>query len=307
MKKSILNVVLILLLLFVAVSSTVSAQEPISLGEADWPGIWAKNAVAKHIMTNIGYDVEIKAVKNVMIYNSMADQGIDIYLGSWMPSDKPIRKEMEGKIEVVTTNLEEGLYTLGVPKYAWEAGVKSFADLDEYAEKFDHKIYAGPVGWAFTEAIQKAIDNDIYGLGDWEIVNSSQTAMIANMKRAMKKEDWIVTLAWKPHWMNYIMDIKYLEDPKDVWVSAESWVNTLTRNGFKDDNPQIYKFLEQFKVNSEMSNEWIYYIGYKEQEPKEVAKNWVENNPDVVEKWLQGVKTKDGKDAFKVLKENLKL
>jgi glycine betaine/proline transport system substrate-binding protein len=183
--------------------------------------------------------------------------------------------------------------------------VKSFADLDKYAEKFDHKLYVGPIGWEFTKKIKKAVENDIYGLGDWELVNSSQTAMLANMKRAVKNKEWIVTLAWKPHWMNYVMDIKYLKDPKNVWVNAESWVDTLIRPGFKGDYPEVYKFLNQFEVNNDMSNEWIYYIGYKDQDPQKVAKKWVRNNLDIVKGWLRGIKASNGKDAFTVLKSKV--
>ncbi|MBM7624084.1 ABC transporter substrate-binding protein [Sporohalobacter salinus] len=307
MKKSILKflVLIMLVTIFTYPVTASNVEEPIVFGEADWPGIWGKDAVVEHILESIGYKVEIKTVKNVIIYNRMADKEIDVYLGSWMPSDKPIRDKLKGQIKIVQTNLDEGLYTLGVPKYVWEAGVRSFADLDKYAEKFDHKIYAGPIGWEFTKQIKKAIKNDTYGLGDWKLVNSSQTAMIANMKRSVKKENWIVTLAWKPHWMNYVMDIKYLKDPKNVWVNAESRVNTITRVGFKQDHPQVHKFLTQFKVTNDMSNKWIYYIGYKDQEPEKAAQKWVENNLNIIKSWLNGVKAKNGKDAFKVLKNRI--
>ncbi|ADL12732.1 ABC transporter substrate-binding protein [Acetohalobium arabaticum] len=307
MKKLVVNLIILMMLvtIFAAPVAASNPEEPIVFGEADWPGIWGKDAVVEHILENIGYEVEIKTVKNVIIYNRMVDKEIDVFLGSWMPSDKPTRDELKGQFKIVKTNLDEGLYTLGVPKYVWEAGVRSFTDLDKYAEKFDHKIYAGPIGWKFTKAMKKAIKNDIYGLGDWKLVNSSQTAMIANMKRAVKKGDWIATLAWKPHWMNYVMDIKYLKDPKNIWVNAESWVDTITRVGFKQDRPQVHKFLTQFKTTTDMSNEWIYYIGYKDQEPERVAQRWVKNNLDVVKDWLKGVKAKNGKQAFEVLKNKV--
>jgi glycine betaine/proline transport system substrate-binding protein len=290
---------------FCTIPAAANSNDPIVLGDPDWPGIWAKNAVVANILENIGYEVEIKSLKNAIIYQGMLKGDVDIYLGSWMPSDKPTREGLDGDLEVVRKNLKEGLYTLGVPEYAWEAGVKSFADLDDYAEKFDHKLYVGPVGWEFTTQIKKAVKNDVYGLGDWELVNSSQTAMIANMKKAMAEGEWIATLAWKPHWMNYVMDIKYLEDPKDVWVNAESWVDTLTRQGFDEEQPEVYKFLTQFEVTNEMSNEWIYYIGYEDEEPEKVADKWVKNNLDVIEGWLEGVKASNGKDAFTVLKNNI--
>src|SRR3546814_6092436 len=47
----------------------------------------------------------------------------------------------EGSVEVLGANLEGAKYTLAVPKYTAEKGLKDFADIAEFADKLDGKIY----------------------------------------------------------------------------------------------------------------------------------------------------------------------
>ncbi|ADL13748.1 ABC transporter substrate-binding protein [Acetohalobium arabaticum] len=301
----------VFLLVVISAASLVSGQalaesnDMIILGEADWPGIRAKNAVAVHVLETIGYSVETQTGADPIMYQGLAQGDIDAYLGSWMPSMENTRKELKDKINVVATNMDEGIYTMAVPEYVWEAGVRSYADLDKHADKFNHKMYVGPAGWASSKTMAKAVKKDIYGLGDWQAVNSSQSAMMAQVKRSVRREEWIVFIGWQPHWMNYILDIKYLKDPKGLWVSPESWVDTITRTGFKEDHPEVNKFLKQFKVDVEANDKWIYEVGKNSRDSKEVAREWITENMDVVKGWLEGVKAQNGKKAAEVLEEKL--
>ncbi|MFW5992443.1 MAG: glycine betaine ABC transporter substrate-binding protein [Halanaerobiaceae bacterium] len=100
---------------------------------------------------------------------------------------------------------------------------------------------------------------------------------------------------------------KYLKDPERLFESPYSWVDTLTRKGFEEDYPEVYRFLQQFKVSAEDNNEWIYEIGQNERDAEDVAEEWIKNNVLSVRRWLSLVETRDGEDAFTVLKENIGL
>jgi len=105
--------------------------------------------------------------------------------------------------------------------------------------------------------------------------------------------------------MNAEHDLKYLSDPQRLWESPYSWVDTLTRKGFQEDYPGVYRFLQQFKVDVEDNDQWIYEIGYNERDEMEVAEEWVENNILKVRKWLSMVKTPEGENAYQKLVENI--
>ena len=112
-------------------------------------------------------------------------------------------------------------------------------------------------------------------------------------------------MGWKPHWMNTQYNIKYLKDPKRIWESPYSWVDTLTRPGFAKDYPQVYRFLQQFRVDVEDNSQWINEIGFKERDEMEVAEEWVRNNILKVRRGLSLVETPEGESAYQTLLEKL--
>jgi len=305
MKKTLLALIAVFLMIGLLSGNTMAQDDTITLGEGDWPGIRAKNSVVEVIIESMGYEVERMTARDPLIHQGLTQGDVDIHLGSWMPQILDMREKYKGDYDYVTQNMTEGLYTLAVPQYVWEEGVKTQADLQKYPEKFDKKIYVGPNGWASSKKMNEAKENNIYGLGDWSIVNSSQSAMMAQIEKSIDNKDWIVFAGWRPHWMNSAYNLKYLEDPKRLWESPYSWVDTLVRKGFEDDYPQVYRFLQQFRVNVEDNDKWIYEIGYNERDGEEVAREWLSNNIIEVRRWLSMVETKDGQDAYNVLKEEL--
>ena len=76
-------------------------------------------------------------------------------------------------------------FTLAVPTYVWNAGVKTFADLGQHADQFNKKIYGIGSGAPANQSIQKMISGDEFGLGDWKLVESSEQAMLAEVGRAV--------------------------------------------------------------------------------------------------------------------------
>jgi glycine betaine/proline transport system substrate-binding protein len=306
MKKTITLFTCLLLFTTLLVSPQISANEEITLAECNWPGIRAKNKVGAYILENIGYEVTSTMVSDQVAHQGIASGRLDIHLGSWMPSMTETRTQIEDKIDVPATNTDECMYTMAVPQYVWEAGVKSYTDLDKYAEKFDRTMYTGPIGWQSTKTMKKAVDNDIYSLGDWKVQTSTNGALMARIKKAVNNQEWIVFIGWQPHWMNHLFDIKYLKDPQGLWENPESWVDTLARKGLKEDQPEVYKFFKQYKLSTQTCSTWIYEIGQQDKDPSVVAKNWVQNNLNTVKPWLEGVKATNGKPAFEVLKENIK-
>ena len=305
MKKLLTISLLIMIVLTGVLTAQVGAEEPIRLAECNWPGIRAKNEVANYILNNIGYETNSSMVSDPVAHQGIASGKLDIHLGSWMPSMSETREKIKDDIDVATTNMDEGLYTMAVPEYVWEAGVKSYADLNKYADKFNRTLFTGPVGWQSTKKMRTAVNKDIYNLGDWKVQTSTQGALMARIEKAINDKEWITFIAWKPHWINYMFDLKYLDDPEQLWESPESWVDTLARKGLKEEHPEVYKFFSQYKVSAEASNEWIYKIGKNSKAPDIVAENWIKNNLDTVKGWLVGVKAKNGQPAFKVLKEKI--
>jgi len=121
----------------------VTAEDTIVLGEPDWPGIEAKNAVVRFVLENIGYEVETTFARDAMLLESLTRGDIDIYMGAWLPQVLERRREYVGEVDYVTQNMTDGYYAMAVPDYVYEKGVTSLADIEEHADKFGRKVEDG--------------------------------------------------------------------------------------------------------------------------------------------------------------------
>lgn len=282
----------------------LKVQKDLTFGIVEWPGVTQKTYVLKEILDKLGYNVEIKTFTVPILIQGLASGDIDAFAGGWMVTMKTmLEKHLEsGAIKKLNVNVDDCLYRPAVPTYVWEAGVKSLADLHKYADEFDRKYYGLEPGNDGNEVMIRAIENNTYNLGDWRVLESSTSAMLAEVRRATQEERWIVFSAWKPHWMNIEFDIKYLEDPLKIW-GENDYVATLVRGGLPGDDPNVTRFLSQFKINTDIQSRWILEFDKKKRDPEEVAKEWIADNLDMVSSWLEGVKAIDGRDAQKVIKE----
>ena len=91
--------------------------------------------------------------------------------------------------------------------YVAEAGVRSFADFDDYRDRFNGEIHGIEPGNDGNELIQAMIEEDAFGLGDWTLVESSEAGMLVEVGRKTRRDEWIVFLGWEPHQMNRLYDM----------------------------------------------------------------------------------------------------
>ena len=315
MKKS--KLVSILLVLFVGVSMVgfgvvqaarfeEATDKTVNFGYVQWPGVTVKTHVAKKIAEYLGYETKMTSGSQAIMFKGMDTGDLDVFLGNWMPTMKIHfdKYKKKGAVENVRVNLWDVVYKTAVPKYVWEAGIKSFEDLNEHADKFDKTVYGLEPGNEGNLIIKKAIKNNTYNLKDWNLKSSSTAGMLSAVKRATQKKEWIAFNGWKPHYMNVMFDLKYLKDPEGIWASGER-VLSVARTGYKKENPNFYHFLKQFKVTAPIQNHWIDSYKRKGKSPETVAEEWIADNLGIVNQWVYGCRTVDGKMARKAIKQKV--
>lgn len=287
--------------LLLGVFASAAGAQTFRMGVPPWPGVAVKSEVASEILHALGYQTEQKQLSAAIIINGLATGSVDIYLGGWEPQEtsmiEPLAKQ--GKVVKLTANISDALTGLAVPAYMADQGVKSMADLNRYADKFDHKIYGIEAGSGINDAIQAAIDKNRYDLGDWSLVQSSTSAMLTQVKRATSRKEPVVFFAWRPHWMNVAYKLHYLtvDKPSDI-AQTPSTVYTVVSKELPQQAPNVARFLKQFRVNSDIQSQWIYAYSYKKLDLKDVSHQWIKKHMDVVAQWLQEVKTAQGKPAL---------
>jgi len=290
----------------VATGSAAAADKPtIRFGVPTWTGVTVKSEVAAQILEHMGYATKQTTASPAVALNTIKSDELDVYLGGWMPTEKemidPLVENNEAK--VLTTNISDAIMGLAVPTYVWEAGVKTEADLAEHAGKFDKKIYGIEAGSGFNKNIKEAIDNDRHGLGDWQLISSSTSGMLAQTERAIQKDDWIVFLGWEPHWMNIRFDIKYLKAVGEPKI-AETTSDVLTVANIKlgERHPDVETFFSQYVVRKDEQSKWVLQHGQQDMPAEEVASQWIAGNLDRVAEFLDGVKARDGQPAIEAVK-----
>ena len=286
-------------------SAAASQKHTITFGVPAWPGVTVKTGVASKLLHILGYRTHVRQVAPSFILNGVADRHIDVYLAGWSPAEDPMINPLvkKGKIIKLTANVSDAIEGLAVPTYVWRAGVHDAADLQKYAAKFHHKIYGIDAGSGINNAIQAAIKKNKANLGHWDLVQSSTSGMLAQVKRSIAQHHWIVFAGWRPHWMNIKYSMKYLKDRDHTGTAnLKSTVYTIVPNDFAQTHPNLARFFRQFQVPAKVQSHWIYNYSYKKQKPKVVVDNWLAHHHQLVRKWLRGVKSIDGKPAIKVVK-----
>jgi len=168
---------------------------------------------------------------------------------------------------------------------------KASSDKSSVGDSVDHKIIGIDPGAGIMQATDKALKE--YKLDDWQVVSGSSAAMTAALKKAYDKKDPIIITGWNPHWMFAKYDLKYLKDPKGVYGGAEE-IHTIARKGLKDDLPEAYKILSNFKWTEDDMGKVMLDI-QEGTKPADAAEKWVKDNADKVAKWTEGTEKADGK------------
>lgn len=278
----------------------------VKLGDPGWSDIAVTNGVAQFLLDGLGYKTETQILAVPIIYAGLQKGQVDAFLGNWMPAqqDNYDKFVASGIVDKLAENLSGTEYTLAVPAYAYEAGVKTFADLDKFADQFEHKLYGIASGSPANESIRKMIAADEFGLGDWKLVESSEQAMLVQVGRAVKRDKYVVFLGWTPHPMNVQYDMRYLKGGEKYFGESGN-VNSLARKGYASQCPNAGKLLSNLSFTQEMENAIMNEVMSKKANNEEAIKNWLKANPTVIDAWLQGVTTRDGGDALAAVKARL--
>lgn len=303
-------------LLSVAMLQSAWAQEPescklVRFAEIGWADIAATTGVAMTLSEGLGYQTR-KIMASVPIAFTGVQKGqIDVFLGYWAPSMDPVIEPFtkDNGVKVLPkANLEGAKYTLAVPTYAADAGLKSFADIAKFKDQLDGKIFGIEPGNDGNLLIDKMIKGNQFGLGEFKMVESSEAGMLVQLQRAVKKKEPAVFLGWAPHPMNTQFDITYLEGGDDVFGPdfGAAKVYTVVPPDYEARCANVGKLLNNLQFTVEIESQLMEKV-LEKQNPTEVAKNWIKANPAILDQWLAGVTTYDGQDGVAAVKKHLGL
>ncbi|WP_110651231.1 ABC transporter substrate-binding protein [Salinicola peritrichatus] len=282
--------------------------DTVRFGVPPWPGVTVKSEIAAQLLQAMGYQTQQNELAVGVILNGLASDDLEVYLGGWYPIEQEMIDPLvaDHKVAKVAKNISDANSGLVVPEYVHEAGVDSVADLDRYRDRFDGEIQGIEAGTGINDAILAAIDADKAGLGNWQLRESSTSAMLAYADQKIADKEWVTFVGWEPHWMNVSYDLYYLKDADDSGTAdILSTVWTVVPADLESEDANLYRFLSQYRVDIDDQNDWVYQYSHEERPADEVASEWIRGHYDKVAQWLDGVTAKDGEPAIDAVKAEL--
>ena len=307
-----LSVAAVLSLAGAAFAGDPDSCKTVKFSDVGWTDITATTSITAEILKGLGYTPKITVLSVPVTYASMKNKDIDVFLGNWQPSMENDRKPyIEDKSVVeIGANLPVGAkYTLAVPQYTFDKGLKDFGDIAKYKDSLKGKIFGIEPGNDGNRLILDLIKGGKFSLKDFQLVESSEQGMLAEVQRATSHKEDVVFLGWAPHPMNVNFKIQYLSGGDDSFGPnfGGAIVYTNERASFAAECPNAAKLIKNMVFTVDIENDVMNKILTDGKEGPAAAKEWLKTNPKELGAWLDGVTTFDGKPGLEAVKASLGL
>lgn len=277
----------ILISLIVGITSVFSinsiyAAAKVDLVYSEWSTNVASINVVKIVLETMGYDVNLFSVDPETLWRAVAEGNVDGMVSAWVPHR--LLTELKEQVDDLGPNLENVKVGLVVPKYV---PIDSIAELQFHAEKFGNKIISIEPETDLVQKTNQAIST--YGLEPFKLMVGDEEIMINILEAAINNNQWVVVTGWTPHLKFSWWDLKYLDDSKKVYAGGLEQVNTIVRQGLREDLPEVHKILDNFYWTTADMEQVMLWNHEPDADPYQNAKRWVQENQEKVRKWTEKI------------------
>ena len=282
----------------------------VRMGVVNWTDVIATSAMAQTLLDGLGYKTKQTSASQQIIFAGLRDKRLDMFLGYWNPiMNQSITPFVDAKQVTVLAepSLKDAKAMLAVPTYMADKGLKSFADIATFEKELGGRIYGIEPGSGANTQIKAMIEKNQFGLGKFQLVESSEAGMLSAVTRAVKRNEPIVFFGWTPHPMNINQDMTYLTGSEDALGPDEgrATVWTVTAPDYASRCPNVSRLLSNLTFSAEDESRMMQpLLDHKDAQAS--ARQWLKDHPQDQQRWLEGVTTVDGKPAAEHLKLSAK-
>ncbi len=258
-------------------------KKKVELIYVEWSSELAStNIVSAVLQEKLGYEVDLIPVSAAAMWQGIATGDADGMVAAWLPTTHGHYLErLKDRVVDLGPNLTGTRIGLVVPAYV---SINSIDELNAHADKFDGKIIGIDPGAGVMSTTEKVLEE--YKIDNMELMVGSGATMTAALSDAIRQNQWLVVTGWSPHWKFARWDLKYLEDPKNIYGGEEK-IHTIVRKGLKEEMPEVYNFLDNFQWSLEDMQQVMVWNSEEGAKPYDNAKRWIEENEEKVQAWLQ--------------------
>jgi glycine betaine/proline transport system substrate-binding protein len=163
------------------------------------------------------------------------------------------------------------------------------SDLNDHVNTFNGTITGIDAGAGLTKLTKDTIAE--YNL-NLTLMLSSEAGMLAALDAASKSKEHIVVTIWDPHWATGFYEMVYLEDDKGTYGEAES-IESWARAGLMNEDLALAGIMERYEYTSVEFSGLLDYIEDSNEDISAATKQWLDNNPVLLEKWIGDLERED--------------
>ncbi|MEU0225007.1 ABC transporter permease/substrate binding protein [Streptomyces sp. NPDC006284] len=257
------------------------AKRTLDVAWFPWEEDVAVTYLWKNVLERRGYKMNLKQMDVGPVYTGLASGDLDLNFDAWLPhAQKNYWEKNKDNLTDLGTWYEPTSLEIAVPSYVKD--VKSLADLKGKGDLFDGKIIGIEPG---TGEMQLAKNEVLpgYGLEDeYEVVDGSTPAMLAELKRAYAKKEPVAVTLWSPHWAYSDYELTKLKDPKKAFGEGNT-IRTISSKKFPEQYPQLTEWIKDFHMTEDELGTLEAEIKDRGQgHEEEAVAAWLEEHPDMV-------------------------
>lgn len=300
MQRGAVAVLAALLCLYAPLSRAQASADcgTIRFGTVGWLDAGASSAIATALLRGLGYQSSIQRLSIPTILTSLKNGDLDVFMEIMVPTMGTALKPyvIDNSVELLRRNLSGTKYTLAVNRHGEALGISRFDELAAHADALSRRIHGVEPGADGNALIAQMISADRFGLGGFELIESSEAELVRSIAEANRNGMPMVFLAFEPHPMNVRFDITYLSGGDDVFGPSFGGADVYTgiRSALASECPNVAMMLGNLGFTLPMVNEIMTAILDLNARPLVAAIAWMRQQPLVLRAWLEGVTTRDG-------------
>lgn len=301
-----------------AQSAPVLAADVV-IGVPNWPSVRVTAHVLKVALEeNLGLEVELQNGTNPIIFEGMDAGSMHVHPEVWLPNQSNLHNKFVKENKTVRSNPAgvAGDQAMCVTKgTADRTGIVNLSELSDpdMAKNFDTdgdgkgEIWIGGAGWASTNV--EKIRAKSYGYAEtMQLKEMDESLALAEVDAAVAGNKNIVFFCYTPHHMFALHDLVTLKEPAhdpakwnvkqptdgadwlEVSEAGVAWDTAYLHIHYaaslEASHPEAAKMLGNANFDTDTISQMTYAVVVEKQDPAVFAKNWVANNGDAVDSWM---------------------
>ena len=277
------------------------------INENAWAGSTANVYIAKAVLEDdLGCEVEVTKIAEIPVFQAMADGKVDALLEDWQHVDEYEQYIEKAKTVVMGGPLGvEGHIGWFIPQYVMDEypEFKTWEGLKGKEDVFNNEFLGGDPSYVQKDKeLIEALDLDFK-----HVTAGAEPAQVARWSQAYKQEEPVIFYWYTPQYLNQEYELAEVKLPprteanKDCKDDAKEGgdpeqykceyditiINKLFSKKFADSGSPAYDVLRKMKLTNDDQELVAKAIAGDKQDPEEAGADWVADNQDKVQQWLE--------------------